>query len=339
MTIDIPQVAHLKSRRSQRYLGENLASSLQDLKEQDAAIIHALYAEFRKIFPVLKVSIRDEQPMQLLQFLNETEYGKRFDQLVKQMRAIEHPAPGLAEAQVARIRKNLHDVRGGALAGFALQLDLLRLVNTEISNADVLRTFYLVRDHLKIMRNCFKDLDQERREMDRSFNFHSSDLIKEKWEGYGSGEKKVRYRGEVSTRIACCCLEFSTVDRIIYNLMNNAFRYGVGTHVDLEMHAEPKEKPQHLLVTIGNPISADQTELLRKRFEGNPSRLFLGEFTTSGSGEGMRIGAECVCNAYGFTSVEETIEAGLVGAQVNGDYLAIWFFWPLLADVPDDPTR
>ncbi|MDQ2667419.1 MAG: hypothetical protein M3Z05_15585 [Gemmatimonadota bacterium] len=66
-----------------------------------------------------------------------------------------------------------------ALAALALTLDLI--VITDTSTADVVRAFYLTRDHLTIMRNALVDIDADARERDRTYRDHGSRLLLEKW--------------------------------------------------------------------------------------------------------------------------------------------------------------
>jgi len=329
-----PKPALIQTRRSQRYLGDNLHSSLQDLRPSDAAMVSGIYGMLRQWFQIVKICVQEHQALRLLHHVKSADFISTFMNFTDRIRNLNDPTGHLEGERASRLRKNLHDVRGGAFAGLCMQVELLWMLNTEIGRPDVLRTFYLVRDHLKIMRNCFVDLDTERGEMDRTMNMHSTDLIREKWVDYRSEGKAVRCVDHVSANIACCCLEFSTVDRIIYNLMNNAFQYGSGDFVDFSIGVDDSRHPKNLVVTIENQVDLDHFEVLKTRFDANWNALFLGGFTTGGSGDGMRICSECVCNAYGYTSVEEALQDGLIGALGNAPRFRTWFCWPLLADTP-----
>lgn len=292
-----------------------------------------LYGHLRELFRVVKFAVQDRQPLELLRFLNTERIGPRLLELGERLHRIAPDPDRLSQAASARLRQNLHDIRGGALAGLGLQLEWLVQLNTEASHDDLLLLFYLARDHLKIMRNCFEDLDPERRALDRGTNFHSTNLIREKWENYQRNGCSVRYGPHAEAHIACCCLEFSTVDRVIYNVMNNAMRHGRGETVDFGLEIDDPDRPDNLRLQVTNAITEEQATRLNERFAGNFGRLFHGGFTTDGSGEGMRICAECVGNAYGYTSINETLQAGLIGAAANENSFCCWFYWPLLADV------
>lgn len=61
-------------------------------------------------------------------------------------------------------------------------------------------------------------------------------------------------------------------------------------------------------------------------------KLFLGRFTTRGHGVGMSVCLECVTNAYGLLSQDETLERKLVGARIVDRRFLAWFHWPLAGD-------
>ena len=67
----------------------------------------------------------------------------------------------------------------GALTALSLTLQLFSF--RQISTADVVRTFYLTRDHLKIMRNALEDIDPPARERDMAYRDHGTHLLFEKW--------------------------------------------------------------------------------------------------------------------------------------------------------------
>ena len=316
-------------------MGENLSSCLCELSPVDAQTIQETYRTLQDLLHVLKNCLEQKQPLNLLVYARERNLDETVDNLAKRLRAI--PIPERSEDEASqRLRKNLHDVRGGAFASLVVSIELILLLNTEISQSDALRTFYLVRDQLKILRNCFADLDQERSKMDRALNLHSSELIRQKWDGFQRMGKTVRCQSSVHASIACCCLEFSTVDRVIYNLMNNALTYGVGEAVDLWVQADQATHSPNLLITVENDISLETKEQLESRFKGHLEKIFLGGFSTSGGGDGLQICLDCVRNAYGYTSADESLEAGLLGARIYeaGDTYRMqsWFFWPLMAD-------
>jgi K+-sensing histidine kinase KdpD len=228
-------------------------------------------------------------------------------------------------------RKVAHDLRGGALAGLMLQLDLVYMLNTEIERTDVLNIFNLTRDHLKIMRNCIHDLDPEKRQLDLTVNEHSTSLLEEKWGNYKFEGKTIQYVSRAHWKIASCCLEFSTVDRVVYNLCNNALKYTSGNVVELHVNAVEEKDPKNIRILTYNEISSEQEASLRKQFQDKPSQLFYGGYTNSqGKGIGMSICLECVSNANGINSQTKSIEHGYVGAAILEGGFAVWVHWPLI---------
>ena len=60
----------------------------------------------------------------------------------------------------------------------------------------------------------------------------------------------------------------------------------------------------------------------------SPAALF-GDFSTTGSGYGLRIVSELVGAAYGIGSVERLVTSGHIGARLVDDRFVAWFHWPL----------
>jgi len=86
-----------------------------------------------------------------------------------------------------------------------------------------------MRNQLKIMRNALADIDPERRRADEGRKTHSVELMLEKWQNslfYRAASGPVRLQIECSYRgaVSESCLEYSTLERALYNFLNNAAR-------------------------------------------------------------------------------------------------------------------
>lgn len=229
-----------------------------------------------------------------------------------------------------RLRKAYHDVRGGSLLAMLMHLELVQLGHA--TSQDAVRVFILARDHLKIMRNAVADLDSGRREADLEAKDHPVDLLREKWSsvGYRLSQRGVTVELDCPFDgvVASCCMEFSTLDRVIYNLVNNAAEQAADGVVRL--HVLPMDDgPEPLLrFAVVNRTTPAQGEALRQRFGDDLGALFEGGFTTGGHGLGLRIVGDLVTHGFRLPSVPFAVEHGYLGARLLEEWFTAWFHWP-----------
>ena len=344
--------AQLTNLRQSRYGGDGMGVCMRDFSADDDARIRELYTVLSILLGELRVALRipagdgtapggfsngsvDLEPAAVGEIaparmvLERTARDPAWRSAMQAARGLQYPSTEDVErvAAVTLQRQALHDVRGGALAALALTLDLIAVTDT--STADIVRAFYLTRDHLKIMRNALEDVDTGARERDRAYRDHGTRLLFEKWASAIHrlpGERSARvdvdstYEGPVSRR----CLEFSALDRVLYNLMNNAVRFTTDGVVTLHL----REVGDNLRFVVENEISPAQIDALRETPGHALGRLFLGGFTTGGEGVGLSICGEFVANAYGLAGAEEAIDGGHVGAAIVERAFVAWFHWP-----------
>ncbi len=204
----------------------------------------------------------------------------------------------------------------------------------EAEPGDDERVFILVRDQLKMMRNAVRDLDPERYARDLEARGHAMTLLHEKWASvvYPSrhGPVRVSFDAPRHGDVAECCMEFSALDRVLYNLVNNAAEHGLGDRVHVSI--VPVNEGRELQFRVVNRLGPEHAATLVERFGGDDvSQLLHGGFTTGGHGVGTRICAEMVRHGYGLDGVEEVIRGGYAGAHVVGDRFVAFFHWPALA--------
>lgn len=260
---------------------------------------------------------------------------------VAMLRAMRAVADGHLERTLPPLAvKALHDIRGGAFQALVLTIQMAE--HGLDAPADAVRAFYLARDHLKIMRNALPDLDAESYARDAAQRDHGVQLLLEKWnagvhrvEGGAAARVSARsgYDGAISTR----CLEFSSLDRVLYNLMNNATRHAADGAVRLDVdpvqwEGDPGDRasddsPHDLRFVVRNGLTRAQRETLLERFPDGLAPLFEGGFTTGGTGVGLSVCAEIVAHAYGIASPEDAVRGGYVGAAADDEFVA-WFHWP-----------
>lgn len=310
--------------RTERYVGDDNGVRLADMYEEDAAIIRRTYAFLKETLAALETGITDTDPLgtadalKRMRFLEQT---KRFTGKLT--------TDGYEEARRALLRQVFHDLRGGALTVAHSRIQLAHMKGNEVEMSDVYGAFFAVRDHLKIMRNCVVDLDPERRERDRQRRTHSAALLREKWEGYADNNARVEYVSDFDGGLSSSCLEFSTVERAMYNLVNNALAHTADGEVRLFVTALESGEPENVKIATANAISdAERTEMERT-FGDDLGRLFEGGFTIGGSGIGLAVCSRMVTRAYGVESVRRAIEDGYVGVEVrDGEFIA-WMHWPI----------
>ena len=332
----------LPTRRVARYEGDDMSVRMADLPAEDQARVRLLYDALSRLLGELRQALRlpagdgrapggfsngspdvedadADQVDAARRVLKRTGADPEWRRAVDATRALRGD-----EAT----KQALHDIRGGALTALSLTLQLLAL--RDISTGDVVRSFYLTRDHLKIMRNALEDIDADARARDTAYRDHGTHLLFEKWAAATHRQAPDRaasvvvdssYEGPVSRR----CLEFSALDRVLYNLLNNAVRFTNDGEVGLQLRAIEG----NLRFVVANAITAEQRASLTQAHGDSLGDLYLGGFTTGGEGVGLSICAAFVANAYGLSDVEEAIRDRYVGATMMDDVFVAWFHWPM----------
>jgi hypothetical protein len=158
---------------------------------------------------------------------------------------------------------------------------------------------------------------------------HGTDLIAQKWQGANLNGNGRAIRLEVecpqSAEISECCVEFGALDRILYNLINNACRHTETDHIRLVLLPIPDSDGENLRFVLINTVSANDLSILRNQ----PLEALFEEGTsTTGSGYGLAIASDFVSHAYGLQSQSQAIQGGYLGATIIDDSFAAWFHWP-----------
>ena len=244
------------------------------------------------------------------------------------------------------LSKAMHDVRGGALNALLGRLQLHERLPHEESQLRTL--FVLTRDHLKIMRNAITGLDESRRRADTKPKSHSIKLMVEKWHDSIVGPKwqerpvrmavDCRYEGALTE----CCLESAAVDRIFYNLANNASRHAVGGQIAMAIFPVSQPPTECLRFVLSNEVGEEDAAFLRafNRPENGANSadkgrglsllgLFEPEMSSTGSGFGLTVVADFVAGAFGLRDRTEALHERYVGALLDDTTFRVWFHWPM----------
>jgi signal transduction histidine kinase len=323
------------NQRADRFRGEALTAPMSALVPDDRAIARGLYDWLREIEDI--AGALGEEASARLERLRAHLAAHPVGRQLRAMQAFGRATA--AQGENALLGKVVHDVRGGPLTGLMMMLQ--RVEAGRVGPAEMLRVHFRVRDHRKIMRGALLELDDVRRERDRALKRHDVQLLVEKWSGArvpveddGGGARVVVVRLDHHFDGSVCesCIEFTALDRVLYNLTNNALRHARDGGVHVVLSAVPAEAPVNLHVAVANRVDPAAAAALRARFGDDLGGLFYGGYSTTGSGLGLSICADMVGNAFGVDDPEACDDEGYVGALLADGIFGAWFHWPLVAD-------
>ncbi len=311
--------------RTESYRGDSVAVSLTALDPSDVPIVHQIY----EFLGALHVAHDAATMAAVLAAYDLHRCVANVRQLGTSLTAEDLPLD---------VRKAYHDIRGGSLSALLLLLDGIHADDPDPS--DVEQVFMLVRDHRKILRNVLPDLDPEGYARDLSPCDHDASLLAAKWAGASyqtAGAKPVHIRFACDFRggVSECCMEFAALDRVIYNLINNAARFTADATVDLTILPLSSSGATDLRFVIVNQITAEHQERLRSDIGDDLSPIFLPRaggtgqgYTTGGHGVGLQICGDFITHGYGLNSVHDALRDGYLGARLVRDCFVTWFHWP-----------
>lgn len=310
--------------RASRYGGEEVNIALAALAEADQTLVHEQYRLLQRLYDVVR-SEDGDRVSRVRAFLRDNNWMGwliRFQKLGT-----------FTDTKDMATQKVLHDLRGGAMQALSILLQLVEMGIMQSHDLD--RAFFLTRDHLKIMRSALTDIDPAATARDKTERLHSIDLLTEKWrntEHYATNKRaqvqvESTFQGAISER----CLEFAALDRVIYNLINNATRFTANGAISLVIVPLPGDNGT-IRFAVLNPIAAEQATTLEQAHGDDISTLFRGGFTTGGNGLGLRICADMMVHAFGLRDIEQAIGHGYLGARLYDSTFLAWFHWPVVAD-------
>lgn len=246
---------------------------------------------------------------------------------------VRHLGRTATETHTTHMLEVCHDLKGGALTALVGLFDALD--HTDWTEEDLQLIAHLAHDHTLIMRDMVTDLDPYAAGQDRARSISSAALLSKQWHDavYRIGSRCVRvivdcrYHGPI-TAYQC---EPAMLERVIYNLVNNAAHYSNDGIVELSIRSFPEHGPRQMHVAVANQLPAEQQAILQQRFPASMDQLFHGGFTTDGSGLGMHIAAQIIAAAHGFATIQECLTVGHLGVTLCQDRFISWFHWPINA--------
>ena len=331
----------LPNRRRVRSFGDELCVPLEGLAERDQFLVRALYQTLTDLLSVIVDPSADDD--RKWQHVAQWAEPRRLDTFINEVQEL--GVASHAQSAGEALAKALHDVRGGALSALLGRLQLLgRLPQTP---RELTIVFVLVRDHLKIMRSALTGLDEARRNADRQPKSHDMQLMLAKWHESAVGPKwheeslrlhvDCRYEGALTD----CCLESAAIDRIFYNLVNNACRHAAGARLDLAIFPLPGPPDECLRFVLSNEVNMQDGGFLSAVVQAGGAdsadkgaslsmfALFEPEVSSTGSGFGLTVVADFVADAFGLRDRQEALRERYVGAILDGSTFRLWFHWPI----------
>jgi signal transduction histidine kinase len=313
-------------RRTRRYVGDSVQVPLRTLVPADAAVVQALYDLLGGLFGLIAPRLDGGlgSVMAVRGFLMATGFAELVKRIDKFGATLDAATTSL------ELREVYHDVRGGGLPALLMHLDAVAA--GEGVAEDLERIFVLCRDQLKIIRNAIPDLDPEGYARDLAQREHSSELLLAKWanERYRlrDVEVEVTLRCDFDGTVSECCMEFAALDRVIYNLVNNATRFAADGRVELRVFPLNDAMATDLRFVVINRVTQEHGERVQADIGEDLSRIFAGGYTTGGHGLGLRICGDFVSHGYGLPSLQAALDDGYIGARLLGDCFVAWFHWP-----------
>ena len=317
--------SNLAVKRDNRFDGGGFDISLEEVAHADALLVTDIYQAVKKIYD-LWLYMREQPNYDLLQEqlqeFSRSEYISMIQSLGRATLA------NTTNGDTPKVRRAIHDIRGGALTSLIGYAHLILKMPTESSQKYIRQAVFLARDHAKMMRNILPNLDRPTRLADESTKLHDVHEFVDKWDGFtfDSPDKQVQvvvaseYEGFITNR----CLETSAVDRILYNYINNAARFSSKKQIQLTVIPINKTVTRWV---VENGVTQQQETWLRENLEKGLKQLFYGGITRGGHGVGLSSCVDLVAASFGV-KFEKAVEDAYLGAHVQNSTYYAWFHWP-----------
>ena len=323
----------LPYKRATRYGGDTICARLEEFAPEDQAITRRSYEFLLRFLALVAPYPVDETKWIAIETLaRQDEINETVSSMQRLGDATRREFPTHTAAA-----KAIHDMRGGGLSALLGRLQLISLSLERSASStrppgELNAFFILARDHLKITRNAIIGLDDEKRDGDRASKFHHIDTVVEKWQnvlpGVFTRGLPVRVNSRFSGNMSECCLESAAIDRICYNLVNNACRHCSDGPIQMDILLLPGEPHGHLRFVISNPVTSEDAARLAQVTGGDTSRLFHEGVSTTGSGLGLGIVTDFVVQAFGLENNAEALAQKYLGARLHDNRFYAWFHWP-----------
>jgi hypothetical protein len=253
------------------------------------------------------------------------------ERLVARVHAFTNALRNGSGASAPALRELRHDLRGGgltALVGVTHLLDEGVLGGGEEAREHLQLAVWFARDHAKMMRMALPWLDPERAAVDATERPHGVDDLVRKWQGahmkVADAEATLRVHARLPGALASRCIEAAALDRVSYNLLNNAVRFTADDAVEMHLDDVSGELGR---VAVVNVVGDEERPWLAATLAEDPRALFRAGVTRGGEGDGLASVARIVSSVFGLSPLE-AVERHMVGTRMSGDRFVAWFHWP-----------
>ncbi len=318
------------SYRPVRYAGGRMSVRLErDFGDVEVGLIRSFYRELMHLLELTRPRpdsevIETTRLAALDAFVGQTKLLRFADE-------IEQVATGAERTADRDLAQILREMTGGPFFSIFAAIQILRTGEADAEGFGSL--YFLVRDHLKILRSLIVDLDPEGRERDEALNLHPISLMREKWDGavFRVGDRRVRvaFESTFDGHVAERCIEFAEVDRLFYQLAQNAVQHGSGEALGCQV--EVTADGANLRWVFANPITSETRRELMRVIAGGSS-LFESGTALGGKGWGLNVVAQSVADAYGLSGRNFGESIGYYGVRIDADRFLVWFHWPMVAE-------
>jgi hypothetical protein len=155
-----------------------------------------------------------------------------------------------------------------------------------------------------VLRHSLIGSDEERGLLDLARRLHGVENLRRRLPLLllynPAGDVRVDFAAAWHGDFAITCLEFSTVLKHLYNLMDNAARHTADRLVLIRIFPKPPFEPRSVRLVVANAISPADRATMSPSVLAN---LWRG-YTTTGSGIGLVASAALVAEAFGLEGPE-----------------------------------
>lgn len=285
----------LSCYRAVRFAGENLGVSLGQLHPADLATVFRLYGILSGVYEIWTYMEHRLAHELLVTHLSQL-FVDGFSADLVALGAATNPQNPL-------VRAALEDAKGGALRvllGF-----LQRYPCADLQSTQLRVVITLARDHAKMLRNAFVDLDEPLRRADETPNAHTLLPMLRKLAAFELSQGRFQAGSNFDKAVTSCCLETSALDRITYRFVCKAL--------------DPRKPGGAVWVTRLN--------------EGLSRWAFQCSTESFAPFVEDDLPVQALAFAFGLEP-GEVLRQGYLGTGRRGRQLWAWFHWPLY-----DPPR
>lgn len=320
LAIDPVPGAQIVSHRSDRFAGESQTGAVHELVPECVEGLRWMYDWLR--------AVGDRATSGVRKAAGADDFGPLLtadavDRLIEASQALR---PVDASTRMTWI---LHDLRGGALIHIIALAEAL-LADSDANARESLAL--LARDHAKVMRHSLVGLDEDRRRLDAEHRLHGTANLEPRLAlielHNPEGAVRVDFAASWHGDFAVNCLEFTTVLKQLYNLLDNAARHTADRRILVRASSWPAVDPSSVRFVVANALRAADRDALTLDALGG---LWRG-YSTTGSGMGLAASASLVAEAFGLEKADRAVDLGYVGSRVTESGYLAWLHWPIVSE-------